>query len=100
MARPVTFSTGLSRTLQFLSTKTTGVQYELNLKRQENWQPSVGVRYEQDNLNFFEAGYLNQSARNVLSALIVNGVPTPLTSGTTVSQTTNVVPNPGDVAIR
>jgi hypothetical protein len=108
VARPVTFSTGLSRTLQFLPTKappntppnTPQVVYELNLKRQENWQPSIGLRYEMDNLNFFESGYLDQSARNVLAALTVNGgVPTPLTSGTTVSQITNVVPNPNDMAI-
>jgi hypothetical protein len=107
VVRPVTFSTGLSRTLQFLPTKappnappnTPQVEYELNLKRQENWQPSVGIRYEHDNLNFFEAGYLDQSARNVLAALTVNGVPTSLTSGTTVSQITNVVPNPNDMAI-
>ena len=107
--RPVTFSTGLSRTLQFLPTKppsnpppppnTPSVVYELNLKRQENWQPSVGIRYEWNNLTFFETGYLDQSARNVLAALTVNDKTTPLTAGKTVSQITNVVPNQGDVAI-
>jgi hypothetical protein len=99
VARPVTFSSGLSRTLQFLPTKTTGVEYELNLRRQENWQPSVGARYEWNNLNFFETGYLHQTARNVVSALTVNGITTPLTAGTTVSEVANITPNPGDVAI-
>jgi hypothetical protein len=99
VARPVTFSTGLSRTLQFLTTKTPGEVYELNLRRQENWQPSVGARYEWNNLNFFETGYLNQTARNVVSALTVNGKTTPLTAGTTVSEVANVVPNPGSTAI-
>jgi hypothetical protein len=75
------------------------VEYELNLRRQENWQPSVGARYEWNNLNFFETGYLHQTARNVVSALTVNGITTPLTAGTTVSEVANITPNPGDVAI-
>jgi hypothetical protein len=85
VGRPITFTSGLSRTLQFLATGSTGVQYELNLKRQENWQPSIGGRYEWNNLNFFETGYLLQSARNVVSALFVNGKAVPLTAGTTIS---------------
>ncbi len=52
VARPATFSAQLSRTLQFLPTMTKNVEYELNLRRQENWQPSVGGRYEKDSLNF------------------------------------------------
>ena len=87
VARPVTFSTQLSRTLQFLPagmSKTT--EFELDLKRQENWQPSVGGRYEKDSLNFFEAGYLNQTARNVLAALTINGMTTYLTAGRTAAE--------------
>jgi hypothetical protein len=86
VARPVTFSTQLSRTLQFLPTITKGVEFELNLRRQENWQPSVGGRYEWNNLTFFEAGYLNQTARNVLSALTIDGVTTQLTAGKTAAE--------------
>jgi len=100
VARPLTLTTDLSTTQQVYSTKTTGVAYQLNLKRQQNWpQPSIGIRYEKDNLNFFETGYLYQNARDVLSALTVNGKTTQLTSGTTVAEITNIVPNSGDVAI-
>lgn len=98
VARPVTFSTQLSRTLQFLPTMTTGVSYELNLRRQENWQPSVGGRYEWNNLNFFEAGYLNQTARNVLSALNIDGTVTQLTAGETAAKAAMITPPPNSTA--
>ncbi|MGA3318847.1 MAG: hypothetical protein ABSC64_20715 [Candidatus Korobacteraceae bacterium] len=99
VARPVTFSTGLARAPQYFSTMTKGEEYELNLRRQENWQPSLGGRYEWSNLQFFEVGYLNQTARNILSALTVNGKTMPLTAGTTVAEILNVTPKSGDVAI-
>lgn len=96
VGRPITFSTQLSRTLQFLPTMTKNVEYELNLRRQENWQPSVGGRYEWNNLTFFEAGYLNQTARNVLAALDIDGVITPLTAGKTAAEITMpLMPAPG-----
>ena len=97
VGRPITFTSGVSRTLQFLATGTTGVQYELNLRRQENWQPSFGGRYEWSNLTFFEAGYLFQSARNVLASLFVNGKPIPLTAGTTISEVVSGTKPPTDV---
>ena len=92
----MTFSSGIATFDQFLATgikspmgqpPQPSVQYELRLKHQENWQPSVGGRYERDNLNFFEAGWLYQSARNIPSFLIVSGIPIiPLTAGVTISQ--------------
>jgi hypothetical protein len=92
--RPMTFSSGIATFDQFLATGIKSgsgqpsVQYELRLKHQENWQPSVGGRYEWDNLNFFEAGWLYQSARNIPSFLLVSGIPKPiaLTAGVTLSQ--------------
>ncbi len=86
VARPITFSTQLSRTLQFLTTGTKGLVYELDLRRQENWQPSVGARYEENTLTFFEAGYLNQTARNVLAGLDIDGVAHSLTAGVTAAE--------------
>ncbi|MGC2109681.1 MAG: hypothetical protein WA655_09200 [Candidatus Korobacteraceae bacterium] len=104
VARPITFSTQLSRTLQFLptGTKGLGLVYELNLRRQENWQPSAGGRYEKDALNFFEAGYLNQTARNVLAGLDIDGTPHSLTAGVTAAEVAAMAmpkPNSGSVAI-
>ena len=98
--RPGTFSTDISQTRQFLKTATKTEEYELELQRQRNWQPSVGFRYEHDNLNFFEAGYMRQEATNVLSGLTVNGKFYALTAGITPSSVTGTIaPNPGDVAL-
>jgi hypothetical protein len=93
-------ATDISRNLQFLKTASKTEEYELLLQRQRSWQPSIGPRYEHDNLNFFEAGYIHQEATNVLSGLTVNGIFTPLTAGTTAATVTSkITPNPGDVAI-
>ena len=98
--RPGTFSTDISQTRQFLKTATKTEEYELDLQKHRNWQPSVGFRYEHDNLRFFEAGYMRQEATNVLSGLTVNGKFYSLTAGTTPSSVTSTItPNPGDVAI-
>jgi hypothetical protein len=98
--RPGTVSSDISRNLQFLKTASKTEEYELLLQRQRSWQPSIGPRYEHDNLNFFEAGYIRQEATNVLSGLTVNGIFTPLTAGTTAATVTSkITPNPGDVAI-
>lgn len=104
--RPMTFSSGIATFDQFLATgikSASGqpsVQYELRLKHQENWQPSVGGRYEWDNLNFFEAGWLYQSARNIPSSLIVDGTPHSLTAGVTISQAaTSFITTQGQMAV-
>jgi hypothetical protein len=106
VVRPMTFSSGIATFDQFLATGIKSnpgqptVQYELRLKHQENWQPSVGGRYEWNNLNFFEAGWLYQSARNIPSSLIINGTPVPLTAGTTISQAAmNNILALGDTAV-
>ena len=100
VTRPITYSTQLAETLQFLPTATTNVDYELRLKRQYNLQPSVGGRYEWNSLNFFEAGYLNQWAHNVLNSLNIDGTPTPITAGQTpVTIASTLTPAPGSTLI-
>jgi hypothetical protein len=98
--RPATFSTDVAQNRQFLKTASKDLEYVLLLERQRNWQPSLGVRYEFNSLNFLELGYMHQEATNVLSGLTVNGKFTQLTSGTTPSSVTSkVTPNTGDVAV-
>lgn len=95
--RPATFSVDVLPNTQFLKSASKTEVYELTVQRQKGLAQSIGVRYEHDNLNYFEAGYIHQNSMHIVSSLTINGVTTPLTASTTLqSISQGFTPNPND----